>query len=603
MNQTQTLNQNTTTSLPRSLPFSNLHPLAASCQPQSYRRLSPIWVKWASCRMPVGKSALISQEIYLLLTHLFTDFYLSTTPLLIYSSVAPPRLPPASPLHALSAFTMNGRQDVQFLSVNHNKFVAYPPENKTAKQMAAPPDKSHPRSKHTFDLLSISDQLPPNTGPAGTVPVNGSNSSSNSNKNLSHVPCKFHRQGICQAGNLCPFSHNLDGTLAADKLPCKYFQKGNCKFGLKCALAHFLPDGTRVNSKSLLSYRRNNDRNSERNSERNADRERGDRSERDRDRHDRDRDRERNSYFSGYTDTSHKRSPSISSVAAATPVMSFGPQSSTSASTSTSHSPVSQPIDISVNTLLKSRNGSGGLGNAPLSASYATFTPSLASSHTNAQASSFRMSANNYIALGAGSSLANYGGSDWLVNGLTAVNGGQASSYNSTLMSNPFNTGIHMTSNPMRRSLSSNSPPNFSMASPASGDFGREYRPSSSEFSTGTSAFQSPQAQFSAPYSKFTRSIPESTSPQFNFNRIGSDSAVLDDDSEEHFGEDDNGFFEDYVPASLGNLILTPQERQRRNSRSQSGTLLVRPNMLSAMSFDKRTDRKLPSGDDVFLMD
>ncbi|ABN64587.1 zinc finger protein, partial [Scheffersomyces stipitis CBS 6054] len=70
----------------------------------------------------------------------------------------------------------------------------------------------------------------------------GSGSSSNSSKNLSHVPCKFYKQGICQAGNSCPFSHNLDGTLAADKLPCKYFQKGNCKFGLKCALAHFLPD-------------------------------------------------------------------------------------------------------------------------------------------------------------------------------------------------------------------------------------------------------------------------------------------------------------------------------------------------------------------------
>lgn len=33
--------------------------------------------------------------------------------------------------------------------------------------------------------------------------------------------------------------------------PCKYFQKGNCKFGVKCALAHILPDGRRVNPKSL----------------------------------------------------------------------------------------------------------------------------------------------------------------------------------------------------------------------------------------------------------------------------------------------------------------------------------------------------------------
>lgn len=99
-------------------------------------------------------------------------------------------------------------------------------------------------------MLAISDQLPPNTGPAGTVPVNGA-SNNTSNKNLSHVPCKFFRQGLCQAGNSCPFSHDLDGTLAADKLPCKYFQKGNCKFGPRCALAHILPDGTRVNSRTL----------------------------------------------------------------------------------------------------------------------------------------------------------------------------------------------------------------------------------------------------------------------------------------------------------------------------------------------------------------
>lgn len=69
-----------------------------------------------------------------------------------------------------------------------------------------------------------------------------------STKNLSHVPCKFYKQGICQAGSSCPFSHNLLGSLAADKLPCKYFQKGNCKFGLKCALAHYI-NGERINRK------------------------------------------------------------------------------------------------------------------------------------------------------------------------------------------------------------------------------------------------------------------------------------------------------------------------------------------------------------------
>ncbi|CAN3502415.1 hypothetical protein DICA1_E09802 [Diutina catenulata] len=92
---------------------------------------------------------------------------------------------------------------------------------------------------------------------AGSPPrshASASDKDSNS-KNLSHVPCKFYKQGICQAGSSCPFSHNLDGSLAADKLPCKYFQKGNCKFGLKCALAHVLPDGTRINQNMLRSKR------------------------------------------------------------------------------------------------------------------------------------------------------------------------------------------------------------------------------------------------------------------------------------------------------------------------------------------------------------
>lgn len=102
-----------------------------------------------------------------------------------------------------------------------------------------------------FDFSSFKHQLPPNTGPPGTV---ATNSNSSSSKNLSHVPCKFFKQGICQAGNSCPFLHSLDG-MGTGKLPCKYFQKGNCKFGLKCALAHILPDGTRVNTRDLLFKR------------------------------------------------------------------------------------------------------------------------------------------------------------------------------------------------------------------------------------------------------------------------------------------------------------------------------------------------------------
>lgn len=38
----------------------------------------------------------------------------------------------------------------------------------------------------------------------------------------SHVPCKFFRQGTCQAGSACPFSHDLG---ASAETVCKYFAK------------------------------------------------------------------------------------------------------------------------------------------------------------------------------------------------------------------------------------------------------------------------------------------------------------------------------------------------------------------------------------------
>ncbi|ORX49101.1 hypothetical protein DM01DRAFT_1385246 [Hesseltinella vesiculosa] len=53
--------------------------------------------------------------------------------------------------------------------------------------------------------------------------------------NLSHVPCKFFKQGTCTAGANCIFSHNLT---PSTETVCKYFLKGNCKFGSKCALLH-----------------------------------------------------------------------------------------------------------------------------------------------------------------------------------------------------------------------------------------------------------------------------------------------------------------------------------------------------------------------------
>jgi hypothetical protein len=59
-------------------------------------------------------------------------------------------------------------------------------------------------------------------------------------KDLSHVPCKFHKVGMCTAGSSCPFSHSTVEPGGAKDV-CVWFVKGNCKFGHKCALAHVLP--------------------------------------------------------------------------------------------------------------------------------------------------------------------------------------------------------------------------------------------------------------------------------------------------------------------------------------------------------------------------
>ncbi|KAI0018911.1 hypothetical protein F4780DRAFT_476196 [Xylariomycetidae sp. FL0641] len=75
-------------------------------------------------------------------------------------------------------------------------------------------------------------------------PAHGRFEGPRSPPNTSHVPCKFFRQGTCQAGTACPFSHDLG---AASETVCKYFAKGNCKFGPKCANVHVLADGRRIN--------------------------------------------------------------------------------------------------------------------------------------------------------------------------------------------------------------------------------------------------------------------------------------------------------------------------------------------------------------------
>lgn len=386
---------------------------------------------------------------------------------------------------------------------------------------------------NTFDFSGLSHQLPPNTGPAGTVPLNSS-SNTNSNKNLSHVPCKFFRQGACQAGSSCPFSHNLDGTLAADKLPCKYFQKGNCKFGLKCALAHFLPDGTRVNSRNFT-----------------------------------------NSNSNGHNNHSRKRSIS-----------------------STMNQYSAQPMDIGYDTStspIKNTNVFGGNHSKFDLNSQTNSTPLTLDLHTqnlNHGTNNNRSSTSGFGNTGYNGQNINYSAPN------SAITPSTGSSTIGTFRSYSNNTSpITLTNN---SSPQSNFFPNNNQFSNnnygSSNNFNLQSSPTKSGAQNGTSISRSFHSRFPSSNNSFASFLDNS----------GNDSAIIDDDSKENGNEI---FEEDYVPASLGDIILTPQELQRRDSRSQSGTLLSRPvikkddkNETENEDKDEK-DEKSFLHEDVFVMD
>ncbi|KAK3314000.1 hypothetical protein B0H66DRAFT_369252 [Apodospora peruviana] len=105
------------------------------------------------------------------------------------------------------------------------------------------PSPNPPEYRH---MRTGSLNIPPQNGHSNGMmsPMGGAQrfDGPRSPTNTSHVPCKFFKQGACQAGAACPFSHD-----AAVENVCKYFAKGNCKFGPKCANIHVLPDGRRIN--------------------------------------------------------------------------------------------------------------------------------------------------------------------------------------------------------------------------------------------------------------------------------------------------------------------------------------------------------------------
>ncbi|CDH60842.1 predicted protein [Lichtheimia corymbifera JMRC:FSU:9682] len=114
--------------------------------------------------------------------------------------------------------------------------------------------KSSPSRLPPFQLKRSRSQqgpVPPLPGNSNDHPPSSKqNNNGNNSKpsNLSHVPCKFFKQGTCTAGANCIFSHNPDPT--SESAVCKYYLKGNCKFGSKCALLHtmsaYAPDGRKL---------------------------------------------------------------------------------------------------------------------------------------------------------------------------------------------------------------------------------------------------------------------------------------------------------------------------------------------------------------------
>ncbi|KAK3111765.1 hypothetical protein LTR53_012652 [Teratosphaeriaceae sp. CCFEE 6253] len=113
--------------------------------------------------------------------------------------------------------------------------------------VAAPrPYGGMPGEMGGFGGMAMQQRSPPkNRSEFADVGANMSTRRLRRSADTQHVPCKFFLQGACQAGRMCPFSHDLEATTRP--AVCKYFAKGGCKFGRKCALLHITADGMVVN--------------------------------------------------------------------------------------------------------------------------------------------------------------------------------------------------------------------------------------------------------------------------------------------------------------------------------------------------------------------
>ncbi|KAG7192901.1 uncharacterized protein KQ657_001358 [Scheffersomyces spartinae] len=479
----------------------------------------------------------------------------------------------------------------------------------------SPKRNSSATNPMSFDLTALESLLPAGNGTPTRHSKRNNHShnhngsagnGSNSNKNLSHVPCKFYKQGICQAGNSCPFSHNLDGTLAADKLPCKYFQKGNCKFGLKCALAHFLPDGTKVNSRNLISLsppksELNHSTTTAANNNNN------------------------NNNINNSISNNNSLGPSPGPVAGGATIVFDGSSSHISNGVeSVVGAGASAALSSSTPTPSSTPNSASAVAKHSCVASYVSPFTRRSSSNLNAYDADYYFKERDYTFQSNNNVLSkgNFHDSNQhpintnaqytqnsVFSHLTSIGvqltGFQLSSTqlpsptlirsystsNATPPTNYSSSSINnMSSFPMATSTSSQSSfhsPNYiNNTSYKSFNNVFEQRLGLTSYGGGSSSQPSSFQETSPTYGSYSLYLPQ-------INGGICDSPV-DGESESAIYE------EDMLPSSLGNLILSPKEQQRRDSRSQSGTLFSRPNLESLKEEYEKTGHP---DNDVFHMD
>ncbi|KAI0799335.1 hypothetical protein GGR55DRAFT_509513 [Xylaria sp. FL0064] len=131
-----------------------------------------------------------------------------SSPLRFDRAASPPSSPPAP--------AMGDYRHMRSGSLN------IPSQGGAAAAAAAPaPGPAHGRFDGPRSPPSMSQRSGVEMRPAPFV-WSSANGRRASIADTSHVPCKFFRQGACQAGSACPFSHDLG---AASETVCKYFAK------------------------------------------------------------------------------------------------------------------------------------------------------------------------------------------------------------------------------------------------------------------------------------------------------------------------------------------------------------------------------------------